>query len=56
MNTAQLRGMREYWNHITHEGEAECKAARCENCDHHFALHLLTDGLCDDCGAVCDEE
>ena len=42
--------MIEYAEYIAHEGDAECRAARCENCDHHFALHLLTDGLCEDCG------
>jgi len=44
--------MTEYADYIAHEGAAECKATRCENCDHHFALHLLTGGLCDDCGAA----
>jgi len=46
------KAMSEYTDYIAHEGAAECKAARCEGCDHHFTLHLLTGGLCDDCGAV----
>ena len=48
--------MSDYTEYIAHEGDTECKAARCESCDHHFAMHLLTDGLCDDCGPVRDEE
>jgi len=47
--------MTEYSDYIAHEGAAECKAARCEGCDHYFVLHLLTDGLCEDCGAARDE-
>ena len=47
--------MTEYSDCIAHEGAAECKAARCEGCDHHFVLRLLTDGLCEDGGVGGDE-
>jgi hypothetical protein len=44
-----MNAEREYADYIAHEGDAECKAVRCEGCDHHFAVHLLKNGKCHAC-------